>query len=448
MPKKTLETEAAEMMDMELSTSLQADESAIHTTGNDAPQNALDEPESLVENSTDAAIPDTETANAANLPGDGVENPDLAPSPTTENKEATNLPQAPEDRPENTAAEPVVQETPEPKPKRSRRSASKPEPESVIQVTPLPQSDEPAADAPVLETSPTRRPRRRAVISLDGQRSELTPEARRRQDIIDLSESMKSRRVITGTIAGIEHMDESPDLAYAVVYHGAFKVIIPASEMFEFDEDAADNYRGATLSRRLGAEIDYVVKGIETDAGVAAGSRLEAMRQRRREYYLDTDRNGHHQLEAGDIAEARVVSVIRPGAFVELFGIEQFIPLEELSYLRWVDATPHFRVGDRVLVKILELDRSDRNNISLKLSVKQAGEDAFKQAISRFKVGNIYVGNVTMITAVGVFVSFENVSCLCQFPKRKRPAIGSPVTVRILGADLERLRLWGAIVYS
>ena len=448
MPKKTLETEAAEMMDMELSTSLQADESAIHTTGNDAPQNALDEPESLVENSTDAAIPDTETANAANLPGDGVENPDLAPSPTTENKEAANLPQAPEDRPENTAAEPVVQETPEPKPKRSRRSASKPEPESVIQVTPLPQSDEPAADAPVTETSPTRRPRRRTVISLDGQRSELTPEARRRQDIIDLSESMKSRRVITGTIAGIEHMDESPDLAYAVVYHGAFKVIIPASEMFEFDEDAADNYRGATLSRRLGAEIDYVVKGIETDAGVAAGSRLEAMRQRRREYYLDTDRNGHHQLEAGDIAEARVVSVIRPGTFVELFGIEQFIPLEELSYLRWVDATPHFRVGDRVLVKILELARSDRNNISLKLSVKQAGEDAFKQAISRFKVGNIYVGNVTMITAVGVFVSFENVSCLCQFPKRKRPAIGSPVTVRILGVDLERLRLWGAIVYS
>ena len=323
---------------------------------------------------------------------------------------------------------------------------------------PLPQSDEPAADAPVLETSPTRRPRRRAVVSLDGQRSELTPEARRRQDIIDLSESMKSRRVITGTIAGIERMDENPDLAYAVVYHGAFKVIIPASEMFEFDEDAADNYRGATLSRRLGAEIDYVVKGIETDAGVAAcplhrvqlyrtvspaGGRTSC-----RMDYLDTDRNGHNQLEAGDIAEARVVSVIRPGAFVELFGIEQFIPLEELSYLRWVDATTHFRVGDRVLVKILELDRSDRNNISLKLSVKQAGEDAFKQAISRFKVGNIYVGNVTMITAVGVFVSFENVSCLCQFPKRKRPAIGSPVTVRILGADLERLRLWGAIVYS
>lgn len=424
MPKKTSETETVETMNMELSTPGTAEDTAVSMTENENSEIALGSAEEIVEKPDETVSPTTETAEADIAPDDGVEAIDSIPSPTTETEEAANLPQAPEDRPENTAAEPVVQETPSP------------------------QSDEPAADAPVLETSPTRRPRRRAVVSLDGQRSELTPEARRRQDIIDLSESMKSRRVITGTIAGIEHMDESPDLAYAVVYHGAFKVIIPASEMFEFDEDAADNYRGATLSRRLGAEIDYVVKGIETDAGVAAGSRLEAMRQRRREYYLDTDRNGHHQLEAGDIAEARVVSVIRPGAFVELFGIEQFIPLEELSYLRWVDATPHFRVGDRVLVKILELDRSDRNNISLKLSVKQAGEDAFKQAISRFKVGNIYVGNVTMITAVGVFVSFENVSCLCQFPKRKRPAIGSPVTVRILGVDLERLRLWGAIVYS
>lgn len=426
MPKKTSETETVETMNMELSTPGTAEDTAVSMTENENSEIALGSAEEIVEKPDETVSPTTETAEADIAPDDGVEAIDSIPSPTTETEEAANLPQAPEDRPENTAVEPVVQETPEPKPKRSRRSASKPEPESVIQVMPLPQSDEPAADAPVLETSTTRRPRRRAVVSLDGQRSELTPEARRRQDIIDLSESMKSRRVITGTIAGIEHMDESPDLAYAVVYHGAFKVIIPASEMFEFDEDAADNYRGATLSRRLGAEIDYVVKGIETDAGVAAGSRLEA----------------------GDIAEARVVSVIRPGAFVELFGIEQFIPLEELSYLRWVDATTHFRVGDRVLVKILELDRSDRNNISLKLSVKQAGEDAFKQAISRFKVGNIYVGNVTMITAVGVFVSFENVSCLCQFPKRKRPAIGSPVTVRILGADLERLRLWGAIVYS
>ena len=448
MPKKTPETETVDTMDLELSTSGQNVDTTDSMTENEPLDNLSGNAEEIVEKSRSGDFSMTETVEAADPPGDGVENSEIEPAPITETEGAVDLPQAPEDGPEGAPTESVLQEAPEPKPRRARRGAIKAEPEPVLQEAPSPQLDEPAVDAHVRETPPTRRPRRRTVVSLDGQRSELTPEARRRQDLIDLSESMKSRRVITGTIAGIERMDENPDLAYAVVYHGAFKVIIPASEMFEFDEDAAENYRGATLSRRLGAEIDYVVKGIEVDADVAAGSRLDAMRQRRREYYLETDRNGYHQLEEGDIAEARVVSVIRPGAFVELAGIEQFVPLEELSYLRWVDATTHFRVGERVLVKILELDRSDRNHINIKLSVKQAGEDAFRQAISRFKIGNIYVGNVTMITAVGVFVSFENVSCLCQFPKRKRPAIGSPVTVRILGADLERLRLWGAIVYS
>lgn len=305
---------------------------------------------------------------------------------------------------------------------------------------------------PVIQTEATqpaiRRPRRRAVVSLDGQRSELTASARRRQDLIDLSESMKSGRVLTGIIAGVERAPDNPNNAYAVIYHGAFKVIIPQNEITDFQEDAAENYRSATLSRRLGAEVDFVVKGIETDADIAAASRTAAMAQRRREFYLATNRDGSHVLEEGDIAEARVVSVIRTGVFVELFGIEQFIPLSELSYMRWVDATVHMRVGQKVLVKVLSLDRSDRRNIRVALSVKQAGEDTFRQAISRFKVGNIYVGTVSMITAVGVFVSFESVSCLCQFPKRRRPAIGSPVTVRILGADLDEMRLWGVIVYS
>lgn len=447
MPKKMPETEIEAKLDPMVSAAVQADDRTLPITDNAAEQNASIKLVNHGDALPNEPFPKTEITEAVALSDNCAEASNLAPSPTTENKEADILAQTPEDSPKGEAAEPVLQEPSDPKPKRARSRALKSEPESAVQETPSP-PHEPAAEAPNEGPASARRPRRRGVVSLDGQLSSLTSEARRRQDIIDLSESMKSHRIITGTIAGIERMDENTDLAYAVVYHGAFKVIIPASEMFEFDEETADHYRSAILSRRLGAEIDYVVKGIDLDAGVAAGSRLDAMRQRRRAYYLDTDRNGNRQLEVGDIAEARVVSVIRSGAFVELFGIEQFIPLEELSYLRWVDATMHFRVGGKVLVKVLELDRSDRNHIKIKLSVKQAGEDDLKQAISRFKVGNLYVGSVTMITAAGVFVAFENVSCLCQFPKRKRPAIGSPVTVRILGADLDRMRLWGAIVYA
>lgn len=441
MPRKKLETETAVVPELQNSEQEQPirDPAGITETGEDKMEAVgpmdLNNPASEQE-LTESVIP--EEAFAPETPEEG------APGSVSSGTAESVLP-AEQTGPEDSAQVGALSHVPESViPEGAAQDAELPE-EGAIQAPGL-------APEPVIQAEATQpavlRPRRRAVISLNGQRSELTAAARRRQDLIDLSESMKSGRVLTGIIAGVERAPDNPSNAYAVIYHGAFKVIIPQDEITDFQEDAADNYRSATLSRRLGAEVDFVVKGIEPDADIAAASRTAAMAQRRREFYLATDRDGSHVLEVGDIAEARVVSVMRTGVFVELFGIEQFVPLSELSYMRWVDATVHMRVGQKVLVKILSLDRSDRRNIKVSLSVKQAGEDTFRQAISRFRVGSIYVGTVSMITAVGVFVSFESVSCLCQFPKRRRPAIGSPVTVRILGADLDEMRLWGVIVYS
>ncbi len=88
------------------------------------------------------------------------------------------------------------------------------------------------------------------------------------------------------------------------------------------------------VTKRLGAEVDYIIKGIDAKAGVAVGSRLEAMSAKRRAYYFGTDRDGNNLLYEGICAEARVVSVIRTGIFVDLFGLEVYIPLRELSYQR------------------------------------------------------------------------------------------------------------------
>ena len=75
------------------------------------------------------------------------------------------------------------------------------------------------------------------------------------------------------------------------------------------------------VTKRLGAEVDYIIKGIDAKAGVAVGSRLEAMSAKRRAYYFGTDRDGNNLLYEGICAEARVVSVIRAGIFVDLFEI-------------------------------------------------------------------------------------------------------------------------------
>ena len=133
---------------------------------------------------------------------------------------------------------------------------------------------------------------------------------------------------------------------------------------------------------------------------------------------------------------------------MELFGLEVYIPLRELSYQRWLDASGHFQPGQRILVKILSVDRSDRDHIKVTASVKQAGENPYEKALRRYSVGNRYVGTVSMVDTNGVFVALDGgIDCLCSYPKRGRPPRGARVTVRILGINHDSNRIWGAITH-
>lgn len=290
------------------------------------------------------------------------------------------------------------------------------------------------------------------VISIDERPTVETEADKAKNDLLDLIESQRTGRILTGTIQGVERSTDNPNNTFAVLYHGEFKVIIPATEAV----DPPGDYRGRNpddvhhymLTKRLGAEVDYIVKGIDPKSGIAAASRLEAMRARRKEFYFGTDRDGNNLIYAGVCAEARIVSVIRAGIFIDLFGLEIYIPLRELSYQRWMDAAAHFQPGQRILVKVLDVDRSDRNNIKATASVKQAGENPYEKALRKYSIGNRYVGTVSMVDVNGVFVALDGgIDCLCSYPKRGRPPRGSRVTVRILGINHETNRIWGAITH-
>ena len=297
-----------------------------------------------------------------------------------------------------------------------------------------------------------RRQRSEPIVSIDEVRTVQTDADKLNNDILDLVESLKTKKILTGTIQGIERSEDNPNLSFAVVYHGEIKVIIPADETVTPPEDFRDRLPGDVMhylvTKRLGAEIDYIVKGIDQNSGIAAASRLDAMAAKRRIYYFGLDREGNNLLYEGICAEARIVSVIRAGVFVDLFGMEIYIPLRELSYQRWMDASAHLQAGQRVLVKILSLDRSDRSSIKISASVKQAGENPYEKALRRYSVGSRYVGTVSMVDSNGVFVALDGgIDCLCSFPKRGRPPRGARVTVRILGLNNESNRIWGAITH-
>lgn len=312
--------------------------------------------------------------------------------------------------------------------------------------------------APGVEEGPSAKKKRAytrpsyAILAIDERLGVETAADKAKNDLLDLLESQKTGRILSGTIQGIERPTDNPARSLAVIYHGEFKIIIPAEEAVE----PPDDFRGRLpedvlhymLTKRLGAEVDYIVKGMDPKAGLAVGSRLEAMRAKRKQYYFGADRDGNNLIHSGICAEARVVSVIRAGIFVDLFGLEVYIPLRELSYQRLMDAAGYFQPGQRILVKILEVDRSDRNQIKVTASVKQAGENPYEQALRKYTEGNRYVGTVSMVDTNGVFVALDGgIDCLCSYPKRGRPPRGARVTVRILGINHETNRIWGAITH-
>lgn len=410
-------------------------------------------------NPTDIHQTDSESVNPEGIPiEDAAHSTPEDPLPQTESDSekpgefpaGINTPDSPLSQTDSDTDEKKPEESPPTRRTRKPR-AKKSESDTAEEKQPGDASD--GVDAP--EKKPRRRVSARPtspVVSIDDRPSVETEADKARNDLLDLVESLKTKRILTGTIQGIERPTDHTAHSLAVIYHGDIKVIIPAEEAVEPPED----FRGRLpedvlhymVTKRLGAEVDYIIKGIDAKAGIAVGSRLEAMAAKRREYYFGADRDGNNLLYEGICAEARVVSVIRAGIFVDLFGLEVYIPLRELSYQRMLDAQDCFQPGQRILVKILSIDRSDRTRIRVSASIKQAGENPYEKALRRYSVGNRYVGTVSMVDMNGVFVSLDGgIDCLCSYPKRGRPPRGARVTVRILGINNNSNRIWGAITH-
>ena len=289
------------------------------------------------------------------------------------------------------------------------------------------------------------------ILSIDDELGVQTELEKARDKFLDLIESLKTGRYLTGTIHGVEKHSGMGE-PRAIIFHGDYKVVIMASMIVNLprslrDQEPNDIYH-YMLTKRIGAEIDYVVKGIDQNTGLAVASRKEAMNTKRRYYYLSLTRDGTYRICEGLVCEARVTCVIPDGIFVEIFGIDVYIPLRELSYTRIADAMGYFEPGDRVLVKITALDRSDPTDIRVSASVKRVASNPVAKALEKIEVGSNYAGTVSMVDENGIFVQLDvGAECRCPYPYRSRPPRDARVIVKIAGIDMEKQVTWGSINY-
>jgi small subunit ribosomal protein S1 len=168
---------------------------------------------------------------------------------------------------------------------------------------------------------------------------------------------------------------------------------------------------------------------------------LEEQRKEDRERILD-------RLQPGQVVEGTISNIVDFGAFVDLDGIDGLIHISELSWSHVNHPSEILSIGDKVTVKVLDIDR-DRQRISLGL--KQTQEDPWQRVVDTYNIGDELEGTVTKVVSFGAFVEIldgveglVHISELAQHHVENPREIiqpGDQVRVKILEIDSERRRL-------
>ena len=159
-----------------------------------------------------------------------------------------------------------------------------------------------------------------------------------------------------------------------------------------------DLRRVRDLEPFIGEQIEAKVIELDRNRNNVVLSRrayLEEEQAEQRQAFLDN-------LAEGEVRDGVVSSVVNFGAFVDLGGMDGLVHVSELSWQHVNHPSEVVKVGDKVTVKVLEVDR-DRERISL--SIRQTLEDPWVVFSRDHEVGDVVEGEVIKTVPFGAFVS-------------------------------------------
>ena len=328
-----------------------------------------------------------------------------------------------------------------------------PQPASSDEAEPILAEEEPALTIPSEELPPEPprsdsppMPRNDAVLTITA-RTRIKSEAEATDELWhEIRNAYRTRRILTGTLDGIEQTAGGKTLA-TVSFHG-FRIAIPIREMLVLEERMpsgrayADymNRLNRILGTMLGAEIDFIVRGLDNTARSVVASRKAAMLRKRQTFYLDTNEDGVPMIYEGRVVQARVIGVAEKVLRVEVFGVECTIFARDLSAAWFGDAREYYSVGDRVLVRVLTIDRGDINHISITADIRSVSSTANQSNLDKCVLQGKYAGRVTDVRHGVVFIRLNNgvnaVAHTCY--DRRMPGKKDDVSFAVTRLDEER----------
>ncbi len=206
--------------------------------------------------------------------------------------------------------------------------------------------------------------------------------------ISELERAYRQRLPITGTIE-----DEVKDAGYHVnLLKSGIRAFLPGSHL---GEDLAPR-----IEELRGKEVPFIILELDRRERNLVVSHREYLKEleRQRKDELFT------KLQPGQVIEGTIKSIVDFGIFVDIGGFEGLVHRSEISW-KDIPVPPNtYKVGDKVTVKVLGVDR-ERERISL--SIKQLRPDPWIGLKHRYPAGTKTTGTVVSLTDFGAFVRIE-----------------------------------------
>ena len=154
-------------------------------------------------------------------------------------------------------------------------------------------------------------------------------------------------------------------------------------------------------------------------------------------------------IKEGEKIEGTVKNLTDYGAFVDLGGMDGLLHVTDLSWKRVAQPKDVLKVGDKMEFLVLSFDKE---KMRVSLGLKQLTEDPWKELESKYHVGQVIEGEVTLTTDYGCFVKLEehieglvHITDLDWKNKNIDPSSilnkGDKIEVKIMEIDMEERKI-------
>ncbi len=210
----------------------------------------------------------------------------------------------------------------------------------------------------------------------------------------------------------------------------------PASQI-DIKKEDGENYLGQTFYFKV---LDFKEDG--SNVVVSRRVLLEEERQKR----IDELRSSLH---IGMNLKAKILSIKNFGIFVDLGGIEGFIPASEISWEKIDNIEAFYSVGQEVTAKIISMNW-EKNQVTL--SIKATQPDPWTGIEDKYPIGSRVSGTIVRLEPYGAFLSIDygiegliHISNIVSGRRIKHPKevleVGQRIEAYILSIDKDSRKL-------